>query len=265
MTDVFIEHDGLRFRCRVDGPEGAPWMVLSNSLVTDLTVWDAQVAAFEGRYRILRYDQRGHGLTSVPAQPATISQLADDAAALMRAAGATASIFAGVSMGAATGFCLAQRYPDLVARLIASDGQAVTAPGGAQAWGERIEVGRRDGMGAYAEVTMGRWFSARSRTEGNPAMPKVRAMIEATPLDGFVACARALQDYDFRPGLSTMRQSTLLIAGAEDGAMPTSMQALVAQMQDARFVEIADAGHIPGIERPQDFNSAVTAFLADLG
>ena len=262
MTERFIEHDGLRFRCRIDGAEGAPWMVLSNSLVTDLTVWDPQVAAFGDRFRILRYDQRGHGGTSVPPQPATIGQLADDAAALMQAVGVTAAVFGGVSMGAATGFCLAQRHPGLVTRLIASDGQAATAPGGAEAWGERIALGQRDGMAGYADATMQRWFSRRSRSEGHPAMARVRAMIEATPLEGFIACARALQDYDFRPGLPEMRQPTLLIAGAEDGPMPAGMRAVADVIPGARFVEIPDAGHIPGIERPDAFNAAVAAFLA---
>lgn len=237
-------------------------MVLSNSLVTDLTVWEPQVRAFAASYRILRYDQRGHGGTSVPNRPATIGRLADDIAALMQHFGAADAVFGGVSMGAATGFCLAQRHPGLVVRLIASDGQVATAPGGAQAWQERIELGQRQGMAGYADATMTRWFSARSRAEGNPAMPLVRAMIEATPLDGFVACARALSDYDFRPGLGAMRQPTLLIAGAEDGAMPQSMQALAPLLPDARFVEVADAGHIPGIERPAAFNAAVGDFLA---
>jgi len=262
VTEEVVEHEGLRFRCRLDGPEGAPWMVCSNSLVTDFAVWDRQVEAFASRFRILRYDQRGHGGTSVPHRPATIAQLAEDAAALMRRFGVRSAVFAGVSMGAATGFCLAQRHPDLVARLIASDGQAATAPGGAQSWQERIELGQREGMAAYAEVTIPRWFSARSRAEGNPAIPPVRAMIEATPVDGFVACARALQDYDFRAGLSAMRQPTLLIAGAEDGAMPNGMRALQTQIPGARFVEIADAGHLPCVERHDAFNAAVDAFLA---
>jgi len=261
MKDEIVEHDGLRFRCRLDGPEGAPWIVCSNSLVTDLTIWDRQVEALAPRFRILRYDQRGHGGTSVPVRPATIAQLAEDAAALMRRFGVRSAVFAGVSMRAATGFCLAQRHPDLIARLIASDGQVAAAPGGAQSWQERIELAQREGMAAYADATIPRWFSARSQVEDNPAIPLVRAMMEATPLDGFVACARALQAYDFRADLASMAQPTLLIAGAEDGAMPKSMQALQTQIPRAEFVEIADAGHIPGIERPEAFNAAVNAFL----
>jgi 3-oxoadipate enol-lactonase len=261
MTDHFVDHDGIRFRCRLDGPEGAPWMVLSNSLVTDLTVWDQQVAAFGDRYRILRYDQRGHGATSVPPGPANFEQLAEDAAALMAHFGARDAVFAGVSMGAATGFCLAQRHPGLVARLVASDGQAATAPGGAQGWAERIALAEAQGMTGYADATIPRWLSKRSRAEANPAVALLRAMIEATPLAGMIACARALQGYDFRAGLATMRQPVLLIAGAEDGAMPATMKALAEQIPDARFVEILDAGHIPGIERAPEFNAALARFL----
>lgn len=261
MTDQFIDHGGIRFRCRLDGPEGAPWMVFSNSLVTNLMVWEHQVLAFAGRYRILRYDQRGHGGTGVPAGPADIGQLADDAAALMTRFGVADAVFIGVSMGAATGFCLAQRAPHLVGRLVASDGLPATAPGGAAAWQERIEIGQAGGMKAYADVTIPRWFSATSRAQGNPAIAPVRAMIEATPVDGFIACARALQDYDFRPGMPVLKQPTLLIAGAEDGPTPAGLRALAPVMPDAAFIEIAAAGHIPGIERPDAFNAAVETFL----
>lgn len=261
MTDQFVEHDGLRFRCRLDGPAGAPWLVFSNSLVTNLTLWDPQVSAFASRFRILRYDQRGHGGTGVPDAPATIAQLADDAAALMAHFGVRDAVFAGVSMGAATGFSLAQRHPELVARLVASDGNIASPPGGAQVWQERIDLAQREGMTAYADVTLPRWFAARSRNEDSPALAQARAMIEATALDGFIACARALQDYDFSAGAGTMRQPTLLIAGAEDGAIPAALRALQPQLPDARYVEISDAGHLPGFERPAAFNTALAAFL----
>ena len=261
MTEHFVGHDGLRFRCRLDGPEGAPWMVFSNSLVTDLTVWDPQVAAFGDRYRILRYDQRGHGGTDVPRGRTTIARLADDAAALMAHFGVTGAMFAGVSMGAATGFCLAPRRPDLIARLVASDGQAATAPGGAQAWQDRIDAALRDGIETLADTTVARWFSASSKAQGIPALATVRAMVAGTKMDGFIACAQALQDYDFRSTLSDITQPALLIAGAADGAMPKTMRSLVDIIPNARFVEIAEAGHIPGIERPAEFNAALDDFL----
>jgi 3-oxoadipate enol-lactonase len=261
MAEQFIEHDGMRFRCRVDGAEGAPWMVFSNSLVTDLTLWTPQVEAFGDRYRILRYDQRGHGGTGVPPGPANFDQLADDAIALMSHFGVRDAVFVGVSMGAVTGFCLAPRAPHLVSRLVASDGGPASPPGAMEAWQERIAVAQTGGMTAYADVTIPRWFSQSSRAEGNPAIAPVRAMIEATPLEGFIACARALQSFDFRPCLPQLTQPALLIAGAEDGPVPAALRALAPTMPAARFVEIPDAGHIPGVERPAAFNAVLEAFL----
>jgi len=236
-------------------------MVFSNSLVTDLTIWDPQVEAFGGHYRILRYDQRGHGHTEIPSEPATITQLADDAEALMAHFEVTGAVFAGVSMGAATGFCLAPRLPDRITRLVASDGQAATAPGGAKGWQDRIDAALLSGPDGLADATVARWFSAASKAEANPAIAKVRAMVAGTKIDGFIACARALQDYDFRPTLASIKQPTLLIAGAEDGAMPKTMRALADVIPGSRFVEIADAGHIPGYERPDAFNAALKQFL----
>ena len=259
--DLHLQHDGLSFRYRLDGPEGAPWMVCSNSLVTDLNLWEPQVDAFAGRFRMLRYDQRGHGGTSVPPAPATMQQLADDAAALMRSLGIEGATWIGVSMGAGTGLCLAQRHPGLLSRIVAADGPPATAPGAAAAWEQRIELARRDGMDAYAAVTLVRWFGARSQAEQIPAIDRVRTMIETTPFEGFTACARALQSFDLRPHLGLITQKVLLLAGAEDAAMPKTLQALTGDLPDASFATIADAGHLPGIERPEAFNAAVERLL----
>jgi 3-oxoadipate enol-lactonase len=256
-----VQLSGLRFRIRLDGPEGAPWLVFSNSLLTDMTLWDDQVVAFGDRYRILRYDQRGHGGTEVPPAATHLDELAADAAALMRHVGAARAVFAGVSMGAATALLLAAREPALVSAVIAADGQAGTAPGGAATWQERMDFARAHGMDAVAETTVARWFTARSR-DGHPALARLRAMISGTPLGGFVACATALQNYGFRDELPGLRQPVLLLAGAEDGAMPTSMRALAELIPDSRFQEIPQAGHLPGIEAPAAFNAAMGTFLA---
>ena len=253
-----IEHDGLRFEVRVEGAKGAPWLVFSNSLLTNLSLWNAQVAAFAGRFRILRYDQRGHGGTDVPSEPATIGQLAADINAIMGQLGVEDARFVGVSMGAATGIALAQRHPERVARLLCSDGNAATPPGGADGWEERIATGQAAGMVALAEATLPRWFAS---TE-SPAVSAVRAMIEATPLGGFVACARALQEYDFAPGLPAMRLPVLFVAGAADGAMPRTMPLLAEAVPGARYREVAEAGHLPCIEQPAAFNAVLQAFLA---
>ena len=253
-----IRHDNLDFNIRTEGPEGAPWIVFSNSLLTNLHLWDNQVAAFAGRFRTLRYDQRGHGGTTVPPGPTTITQLSDDIAAIMTRLGIARAHFVGCSMGAATGIALAQRHPDLVDRLLCSDGNAATAPGGAKGWEDRIEAARRSDPAGTADATIARWFA----NTDSPAVPAVRRMIETTPLDGFIACARALQDYEFTPGLATMRQPTLFLAGAQDGVMPQSMPRLATQVPNGRYEEIPDAGHLPCIEQPTAFNAAMNDFLS---
>jgi 3-oxoadipate enol-lactonase len=261
MTARTLQVNGLAFHCRIEGREGAPWMVWSNSLLTDTGLWAAQVAAFGDRFRLLRYDQRGHGGTQVPSATTNFDELISDLAGLMGQLGIEGALVGGCSMGAATALGLAARHPALCAAVIASDGQAGTAPGGAQSWQERMDFARANGMAKHAEATLQRWFAPASIAEGNPAIPAVREMILSTPFDGFIACATALQSYDLRAEIAGIRQPALLIAGAQDGAMPQTMRGIAAGMPDARYVEIPEAGHLPCIERPGAFNAAVEAFL----
>ena len=260
-TDLRIPHNGVDFRCRLDGREGAPWLVFSNSLMTDLTLWDAQVEAFHDRFRILRYDQRGHGGSGLGAGPVTLDRLVADAGALCEAFDVRAAVFAGVSMGAATALGLAASAPHLVARVVASDGQARTAPGGREAWQARIDLARERGMEAVVEATRARWFGPAFLASGHADVARAERMMRATAFAGYAACAGALQDYDVSAGLATMRQPTLLVAGARDGAMPATMRAMQAVMPDARYVEIPEAGHLPNLERPDAFNAALRDFL----
>ncbi len=258
--DQIVEHDGLRFRCRLDGRDGAPWVMFSNSLMTDLTVWDAQVAALAANWRILRYDQRGHGGTSVPPGPADFTQLSGDALAIMDHFGVGSCAWVGLSMGVTTGLAIVGRAPRRLSRLVLSDGQCATAPGGREAWQARIEEADRLGMTAYADATIERWFSPAFRAAGGHEA--ARAVAAAIPLAGFTACARALQDYDFRSVLPAIAVPTLLMAGAEDGNMPNSMRDMAAVIPGARFQVIPDSGHIPCVEQAATFTAHLEAFLA---
>ena len=255
-----VEIDGLRFRCRVDGgDDAAPWLVFSNSLGTDLTVWDAQVAALAGRFRILRYDQRGHGGTGVPAGPCDFARLGGDVAALLDRFGIARCGFVGLSMGVPTGLDLAGRHPERIERLVLCDGQAATAPGGAEQWAERKRQIRADGMAAFADATVARWFGRDFVAAGRAE--RVRAMVAATPADGMIACATALQRFDYGHVLPAIRVPTLLLVGARDGALPATMAAMRDRIPGARFVEIPDAGHIPNVEQADAFNRALAGFL----
>jgi 3-oxoadipate enol-lactonase len=124
-----VEANGIRFHCRVDGRKQAPWLVFSNSLATNLSLWDGQIAMLENSFRILRYDQRGHGGTEVPSEPCTFEQLADDVVALFDALAIPRATFVGVSMGATTALRLAARNAGRLDRVVTCDGQWAAPPG----------------------------------------------------------------------------------------------------------------------------------------
>ncbi len=259
--DETISHNGVDFRYRLDGRDGGPWLVLSNSLLTDLSLWEAQVAAFAREFRILRYDQRGHGGSGVGSEPATLDLLVKDLHALCERLGVRDATVAGVSMGAATALGLAASHPALVRRVIASDGQAKTAPGGREAWQERIDFARAQGMEAVVQATLPRWFGPEFLSAENADRDRALKMMRGTRIEGYAACAQALQHYDISGKLSGIRQPALLVAGARDGAMPATMKAMSEVLPNAKFVEIADAGHLPNLERPDAFNTVLKAFL----
>lgn len=261
-TDCVVAVGGLGLRCRVDGPAGAPWLVFSNSLMTDLTLWDAQVHAFAGRFRTLRYDQRGHGGSAVPPADCTFDALADDLAGLLDHFGVATATVAGVSMGGVTALALAARHPGRVARVAACDCQPASTPAGAAAWDERIAVARAGGMAALVEPTVARWFRPDTVRQDPPALRQVRAGIGTTPLDGFIRAARALQHYDLRAALPALRCPVAFIAGAQDGTLPAVMRAMAGTSTQATFTVIPDAGHLPNVERPVPFNAALSALLA---
>lgn len=255
-----VEVDGLGLRCRVDGADhGAPWLVFSNSLGTTLEVWDAQVAALAGRFRILRYDQRGHGGSAVPGGACDFRRLGDDVLTLLDRFGIQRCTLVGLSMGVPTALRVVEAQPDRVERLVLCDGQATTAAGGSQLWAQRLEQVRTEGMAAFADATVARWFAPGFVASGGA--DQVRAMLAATPPDGLAACIRALQDYDLSHVLPAIRCPTLLVVGARDGAMPASMARLAGDIAGSRLVEIPDAGHIPNVEQPAAFNVAVMEFV----
>jgi len=260
-TDVTVRVNGLAFHCRVDGKEDAEWLVFSNSLMTDLSLWDEQVEFLAGRFRILRYDQRGHGATEVPEGPATIATLVEDAAALLDAFGIARARFIGISLGAATAFGIAARLPERITRIVACDGPASSPPNSAAAWQERIDLAAAKGMQGLVEPTVNRWFPPEFVAAGGPGLAHVRAMIRNTPFGGFVACARALQNYDLSPLLPGLVPPALLVVGGADGALPQAMRGIAARIPRADFIEIPGAGHLVNIHAPGEFNRALDSFL----
>jgi 3-oxoadipate enol-lactonase len=255
-----ISANGISFNIQIDGPDGAPWLVLSNSLLTDLTMWDDQAAELKKSYRVLRYDQRGHGGTEATDGKYSFDLLVADVIALMDALSIPRAHFAGLSMGGMTALFLAQRHPQRFDRIIAADCGPASTPAGAQQWSERIALAAEKGMAALADVTIPRWFPPDFVATKAPVLDKVRGMILSTPFKGFAGCAQALSDYDLRPGLASIDRPTLLIVGTKDATL-AGIRAIKEAVKGAALVELEGAGHISNVEQPAAFTGAMRDFL----
>ena len=166
-------------------------------------MWDAQAREFSGSFRVLRYDQRGHGKTDAPSGRYSFDMLIADALALMDALSIERANFCGLSMGGATALGLAQRHPDRIARAIVCDSGCASTPQSAQQWEERIAVAQQGGMEPLVEPTVARWFPPDIVAKNPPYLDTVRAMIRTTPVNGFIGCAAALADHDFRSAVAS--------------------------------------------------------------
>jgi 3-oxoadipate enol-lactonase len=255
-----VEANGIEFNVKIDGHRGSPWLVLSNSLATNLSMWDRQVEALRDRFRIMRYDQRGHGESDAPAGRYDFSTLVADVVGLMDALEITRTHFAGLSMGGMTAIALTEQHPDRIDRVVACDcGPASTAESARQ-WQERIALAREHGMQALVQPTIERWFPPEFISGNADTIEKVRHMIRTTPLNGFIGCAYALSNFDLRPGLGGIRKPVQFICGGKDASL-AGTRALHAAVSGAAFVEIPGAGHISNMENPTTFTHALQGFL----
>ncbi|WP_020656685.1 alpha/beta fold hydrolase [Massilia niastensis] len=263
-ASFLLDVDGAApINCRIDGREGAPWLVFSNSHATNFGMWEEQVSHLAGDYSILRYDQRGHGATPAdPGQAWTFDALADDVVRLLDALAIGRATLVGVSMGAVTVLRCAARHGARVERVIACDGQWAAPAAAAAAWQERIDLVGREGMAAIAEPTVARWFTPGFGERAPQARQGMAAMIAATPLAGYVGCARAMQAYDFSADYPRLGMPVRYLVGAEDGALPAVMERMRQATPGATLVRIPGAGHLPNIEQPRAFNQALSAALA---
>jgi 3-oxoadipate enol-lactonase len=258
---VRIEANGIAFNCEIEGPPDAPWLVFSNSLATNLAMWDSQAADLKHSFRPLRYDQRGHGGTDALAGRYSFATLVADALALLDALHIERPDFCGLSMGGATALGLAELHPDRVDRVVVCDSSAMSTPDTAHQWQERIAVAKEGGMEQFVESTLARWFPPETRAANPPHLEKVRQMILTTQINGFIGCAAALADHDYNTAVSTVTRPVLFVAGSKDGATPAAMKDMNARLKGSRYVEIEGAGHISNLDRPAEFTQAVREFL----
>ena len=257
-----IAANGINLKYRVDGPRDAPWLTLSNSLATNLSLWDAQVAELASTYRVLRYDTRGHGGSDAPDGPYTLAMLCDDVLGLLDALGIETTHFVGISLGGMTALELALALPDRVDRIAVCDSRADAPPAFANSWDERLAIAAEKGMEGLVEATLARWFSEGFLAQDPPALTAVGDMIRGTSLAGYIGCIHALQKLDLLPRLGGVTVPTLFVSGADDMATPPqAMRAMHAAVLGSQFVLIDPAGHLSNVENPDDFMAALAPFL----
>lgn len=255
-----IVANGLKTNFCLDGPDDAPVVMLSNSLMSNLNMWNAQIPALTARYRVLRYDQRGHGDTEVTAGPYSIEQLAEDAFGLIEALGIASVNFLGLSMGGFTGQLLAARHPEKVRSLVLADTACVMPP--KSLWNDRIDMARSQGIQSLAKGTLERWFTAPFHETGKQELNLIREMILGTKAEGYIGCAEAIRDMSICDQLPNISVPTLVVVGESDPACPVaSAQALHDGIAGSELVVLKDAAHLPNIEQRDAFNATVLDFL----
>jgi len=257
-----IKANGININYQVDGREGAPWIVFSNSLATTTAMWDEQAAALKDSFRVLRYDQRGHGQTDAPAGRYAFDTLLADAIALMDALSIKKAHFAGLSMGGATALGLAQRHAHRFDHIIVCDSPCQSTPQSAQQWEERIVIAQKQGLDALVEPTVSRWFPPETLAKNPPYLDKVRKMVRETPVNGFIGCGAALADHDYATAAASVKLPVLFMVGEKDGLTPAAMRKLNEKLPGSRYVELPGAGHISNMDRPAEFTKAIRDFIA---
>jgi 3-oxoadipate enol-lactonase len=257
---MHVQANGITFNCEIDGPRGAPWLIFSNSLATNLSMWEEQARVLSARFQTLRYDQRGHGKTDVPEGRYAFATLLADVIALMDALDIGRAHFCGLSLGGATALGLAEQHPGRIDRAIVCDSPCAATPASAKQWEERIAVAKGSGMGALVEPTLQRWFPPDVYGANSPAVAKVREMVKSTPVNGFIGCCAALGDHNFRSAVASVSRPVLFIAGEKDPPN-AAMREMNKELVGSRFVEIAGAGHISNMEQPVAFTGALEKFL----
>jgi 3-oxoadipate enol-lactonase len=240
---------------RFDGPEDAPVVVFSNSLGTTLELWEAQVPAFTPVFRMLRYDQLGHGRSDVRPRPYTVEQLGRELVDLLDSLELDRVSFCGLSLGGAVGQWLGAHAPERIDRLVLAGTSAYFGP--PERWIERAAQVEAEGMGPVADATMARWFTPAFADTG-----PFHETLSATPPEGYIACCNALTTFDGRSDLLAISAPTLVVVGAQDPATPPEQaEQIAAGVPGARLVVIADAAHLVNVEQPDAFNRAVLDHL----
>jgi 3-oxoadipate enol-lactonase len=254
-----IDADGCPLYVEVEGPQTAPALMLSNALGTDLRLWDEQVRVWARHFHVVRYDRRGHGKSGVTPGPYSMQRFGQDALAIMDALSLPKVHWCGLSLGGMVGQWLAAQTPQRIDKLIIGNTSSYYADKGP--WNDRIKAIGARGLAAIADAVMNLWFTADFRARSPDVVARMKGMLVATPLAGYVASCEAVRDMDHRELLQKIGAPTLVIAGRHDVAIPLEAATFIRSRIPGAALTVLDAAHMSNIEQPIVFSAEVLGFL----
>lgn len=255
-----IETNGTALHVEIEGADGAPVLMLSNSLGTDLHMWEAQAAEFAKSFRLIRYDRRGHGKSDVPKGPYSMEKLGRDVLGILDALKIKKVNWLGLSMGGMVGQWLGANAPDRIDKLLLSNTACYYAD--KEFWSGRIKFLREKGLAELVGPNMERWFTPEFRARSPETVERMRATFVTTSLDGYVACCEAIRDMDHRGILARIKAPTLVIAGIKDPATTVENAEFIRARVPGAKLALIDAAHIANVEQPKAYTRAVMDFLS---
>ncbi len=254
-----ISVDGCPLNVEVEGSDSAPALMLSNSLGTDLHMWDDQATEFAKHFRLIRYDRRGHGKSGASKGPYSFDRFGRDILAILDALKVKKVNWCGLSMGGMDGQWLGANAGDRVEKLVLANTNFYYADKGP--WADRIKFVREKGLAPLVDANMERWFTKGFRERAPKTIARMTKMFLGCNLDGYIACVEAVRDMDFRASNPRVTAPTMVIVGTQDPATPPAAgEAIAQQIKGAKLVAL-DAAHISNVEQPRAFTEAVLNFL----
>ena len=259
-----ISANGIDISCVIEGD--GPWLTMSHSLACDLHMWDEEAKRLSRRYKVLRYDTRGHGESGAPAGAYTLDLLADDLHGLLQALGVQSTHFVGLSMGGMIGQTYALKYPGMFNSLALCDTTCRYPADAAGAWAERIKMVASQGMEPLVQPTLERWLTEPFRKSHPEVVEKVAAMIRSTPAPGYIGCSHAIPKINLTARLKEIRCPSLVLVGKDDPGTPVAMaEEMHHALSGSKLVIIPSAAHLSNVEQPEAFNQALGEFLDRAG
>ncbi len=256
--------NGVELNYEISGNPDKPWLTFSNSLATNLHMWDGQAAALADDFHILRYDKRGHGQSEPVAGAYSFDDLIADVVGLWDYLGIEKTHFVGLSIGGMTAQGIMLKHADRLLSVVIANSMGKVAPEFVSAWQDRIDLSRDKGMDPLIQPTMERWFTEEFRNKGTAEAQAIADMIATTSVNGYAGCAAAIQNLSYLDSLGEISGiPVLFIAGAQDaGTPPAGMEAMHNNMPGSEYVLLDPAAHISNVERAADFTQTLTGFLA---